>query len=120
MNSCPSSRKEKVSRNASCRKTGDRFDGRAHLLFWARPTRGEAYAQQIDHGLIQGYIGPDHRVMDMQSFYSALVQALQAAHQQGWKESRRSGKPSDEAIAAWAQAEITYERRCRTSVVSPP
>ena len=43
-------------------------------------------AQEIAHGLIQGYIGPDHRVMDMQSFYSALVQALQAAHQQGWKD----------------------------------
>jgi hypothetical protein len=25
-------------------------------------------AQQIAHGLIQGYIGPDHRVMDMPSF----------------------------------------------------
>ena len=33
-------------------------------------------AQQIAHGLIQGYIGPDHRVIDMSSFYSALVQAL--------------------------------------------
>ena len=43
-------------------------------------------AQEIAHGLIQGYIGPDHRVMDMQTFYSALVQALQAAHQQGWKD----------------------------------
>ena len=43
-------------------------------------------AQQIAHGLIQGYIGPDHRVMDMQSLYRALVQALQAAHQQGWKD----------------------------------
>ena len=43
-------------------------------------------AQQIAHGLIHGYIGPDHRVMDMQSFYRALVQALQVAHQQGWKD----------------------------------
>ena len=43
-------------------------------------------AQEIAHGLIQGYIGPDHQVMDMQTFYSALVQALQAAHQQGWKD----------------------------------
>ena len=43
-------------------------------------------AQQIAHGLIQGYIGPDHKVMDMPSFYSALVQALQAAHQQGWND----------------------------------
>ena len=59
-------------------------------------TRGEAQrgvaamtiedAKQIAHGLIQGYVGPDHRVMDMPSFYGALVQALQAAHQQGWKD----------------------------------
>jgi hypothetical protein len=43
-------------------------------------------AQQVAHGLIQGYIGPDHRVMDMHSFFGALVQALQAAHQQGWND----------------------------------
>jgi hypothetical protein len=40
-------------------------------------------AQQIAHGLIQGYVGPDHRVIDMPSFYNALVQALQTAHQEG-------------------------------------
>jgi len=28
-------------------------------------------AQAIAHGLVQGYIGPDHRVMDMSSFYGA-------------------------------------------------
>jgi hypothetical protein len=43
-------------------------------------------AQQIAHGLIQGYIGPDHRVTNMESFYRALVQALQAAHHQGWND----------------------------------
>ena len=42
-------------------------------------------AKQIANGLIQSYIGPD-RVVDMPSFYGALVQALQAAHQQGWKD----------------------------------
>jgi hypothetical protein len=41
-------------------------------------------AEQIAHGLIQGYIGPDHRVIDMQSFFRALL--LQAAHTQGWKD----------------------------------
>jgi hypothetical protein len=41
-------------------------------------------ARQIAHDLIQRYIGPDYKVMDMQSFYEALVQALQEAHQQGW------------------------------------
>jgi hypothetical protein len=43
-------------------------------------------AKKIAHGLIQGYIGPDHRVMDMPSFFGALVQALQAAYEQGWKD----------------------------------
>ena len=42
-------------------------------------------APQIAHGLIQGYIGPDHKVIDMKSFYVALVQALEAAHEQGKK-----------------------------------
>ena len=46
----------------------------------------EKEAGQIAYGLIQGYIGPDYRVMDMPTFYRALVQALQAAHQQGWKD----------------------------------
>jgi hypothetical protein len=43
-------------------------------------------AQQIAQGLIQSFVGPDHRIMDMPSFYGALVQALQAAHEQGWKD----------------------------------
>ena len=33
-------------------------------------------AEQIAHGLIQSYIGPDHKVIDMPSFFGALVQAL--------------------------------------------
>jgi hypothetical protein len=46
-------------------------------------------APEVAHGLIQGFIGPDHRVMDMPSFYGALKQALQAAHQQGWNDRAR-------------------------------
>ncbi|ODR98058.1 hypothetical protein AUC68_11200 [Methyloceanibacter methanicus] len=37
----------------------------------------EAEARAVAHGLIQGYIGPDHKVIAMRDFYSALVQALQ-------------------------------------------
>ena len=33
-------------------------------------------ARETAKGLIQGYIGPDHKVIDMKAFYSALVQAL--------------------------------------------
>jgi hypothetical protein len=40
-------------------------------------------ARQIAHDLIQGHIGPDHRIMDRTRFYEALVKALQEAHQQG-------------------------------------
>jgi hypothetical protein len=40
----------------------------------SKPTRATAQA------LIQGYIGPDHKVMNMQNFYAALVSALMEAH----------------------------------------
>jgi len=36
----------------------------------------EDKARDTAKGLIQGYIGPDHKVIDMKTFYSALVQAL--------------------------------------------
>jgi len=41
----------------------------------------DARARATAHGLIQGYIGPDHKVIDMKAFYSALVQALKEARQ---------------------------------------
>ncbi|MGD8550804.1 MAG: hypothetical protein PVJ46_12075 [Methyloceanibacter sp.] len=30
-------------------------------------------------GLIQGYIGPDHKVINIRAFFAALVQALKEA-----------------------------------------
>lgn len=33
-------------------------------------------ARETAKGLIQGYIGPDHKVLDMKAFFAALVQAL--------------------------------------------
>ena len=41
----------------------------------------DAKARATAHGLIQGYIGPDHKVLDMKAFYSALVQALRDAQE---------------------------------------
>jgi len=38
-----------------------------------------AKARATAHALIQGYIGPDHKVIDMKAFFSALVQALREA-----------------------------------------
>ena len=43
----------------------------------------DAKARATAHGLIQGYIGPDHKVLDMKAFYSALVQALKEAQRGG-------------------------------------
>ncbi len=39
----------------------------------------DAKAREIANRLIQGYIGPDHKVINMKAFYSALVQALRNA-----------------------------------------
>jgi len=39
----------------------------------------DAKARATAHALIQGYLGPDHKVIDMAAFYSALVQALKDA-----------------------------------------
>ena len=36
-------------------------------------------AREAAKGLTQGYIGPDHKVIDIKAFYSALVQALRAS-----------------------------------------
>ena len=46
-------------------------------------SRREAEARTTAHGLIQGYIGPDHKVIDMPNLYSALVQAIRTARWQG-------------------------------------
>jgi hypothetical protein len=54
----------------------------------------EKEAGQIVTGIIQSYIGPDHRVMDMQSFYRVLVQALQTAHERGWQDRAEAEKPT--------------------------
>ena len=40
-------------------------------------------AQQIAHGLIQGFISPDQSDGTCPSFCGALLQALQAAHERG-------------------------------------
>ncbi|MCB1443005.1 MAG: hypothetical protein KDJ72_08270 [Methyloceanibacter sp.] len=40
-----------------------------------------AKPRQIAHGLIQGYLGPDHKVIDIKEFFSAFVLALRDAGQ---------------------------------------
>lgn len=45
-------------------------------------------AEPIEHGLIQSYIGPDLKVIDMRSFFGALVQDLERAHEEGRKDQQ--------------------------------
>jgi hypothetical protein len=40
----------------------------------------------LAHALIQGYLGPDHKVIDMERFFTALMQALHDAYGLGWKD----------------------------------
>jgi hypothetical protein len=43
----------------------------------------EAEARETARNLIQGYLGPDHKVTNIESFFAALVQALKTAREQG-------------------------------------
>jgi len=54
----------------------------------AHDARSDAEARATAHGLIQGYLGPDHKVIDMARFYSALVSALKEARAQGLEDCR--------------------------------
>lgn len=45
--------------------------------------RRGAELRAIAHGLIQDNLGRNHRVINMQNFYSALVRALMTAREQG-------------------------------------
>jgi hypothetical protein len=49
-------------------------------------------AEQIADGLIRDYLDPDYKVTDLRGFLGALVQALEAAHQQGWNDCVEKGK----------------------------
>ena len=42
-----------------------------------------AEASKMATVLIQSYLGPDHKVLDMSTFHSALSQALRQAREQG-------------------------------------
>jgi hypothetical protein len=48
-------------------------------------------ARETARGLIEDYLGPDHKVISMQGFSSALTQALKAAREKGRAE-RSDGK----------------------------
>ena len=50
----------------------------------------DAKARASAHALIHGYLGPDHKVINMAAFYSALVQALKQAQEQGQSGERPS------------------------------
>ena len=43
-------------------------------------------SERVGHALVQSYIGPDHKVIDMRRFYGVLVQELERAHEEGLSE----------------------------------
>jgi hypothetical protein len=43
----------------------------------------EAEAQRLANELIQGHVGPDQKVVNLQKFFSALVAAIEAARMRG-------------------------------------
>ena len=43
----------------------------------------EAEARETARNLIRRYLGPDHKVTNMESLFAALVQALKAARERG-------------------------------------
>lgn len=57
------------------------IDDDASLILLANPPAFLTVRRARAHGLIQGYLGPDHKVINMRDFYSALVQALKAARE---------------------------------------
>ena len=62
------------------RSEGERIEQVVHQ---AVQSRREAEARRVASRLIQEHIGPDHRIINLPSFGSALVQALSAARRQG-------------------------------------
>ena len=40
----------------------------------------------IAHALIEGYLGPDQQITNMERFFTALMQALHDAYALGWKD----------------------------------
>ena len=49
----------------------------------ALEARIEAEARATAHGIIQSYLGPDHKVIKMQDFYGALVYAVKTVREHG-------------------------------------
>ena len=46
----------------------------------------DAKARATAHALLQDYLGPDHKVINMAAFYSTIVQALEEAQEQAQRD----------------------------------
>ena len=55
----------------------------SQLVHQAVQSQRVAEARQVARRLIQEHVGPDQRIVNLQSFSSALVQALRAARMRG-------------------------------------
>ena len=62
---------------------GDRAETAVQLVHRAIQARRDAEARQVARKLIQGYIDPHYKVVNMQTFCSALVAALKIARMRG-------------------------------------
>ena len=51
----------------------------------SKPKAQSAF-EPIAHALVQGYLGPEHRVTNMERFFTALMQALHDAYALGCKD----------------------------------
>lgn len=57
------------------------------LVHQAVQSRREAEARQVASSLIQEYVGPDQRIIDLPRFSLALTRALNAARMRGEDEA---------------------------------
>ena len=48
--------------------------------------KAESALGPIADALVQGYLGPDQRVTNMERFFTTLMQALHDAYVLGWKD----------------------------------
>ena len=61
----------------------DQAETVAQLTNEALAVESKAEAVVAANGIIRSYVADDHRVQDMAAFYTALVEALQKAREQG-------------------------------------
>ena len=73
----------------------------------------------IAEALIESYLGPDHKVIDMERFLPALMQALQDAYTLGWKDRARLNGLNDSRQARTGRGPLSQSRCDAVSPAQP-